>query len=74
STIDFGMADGAEIPIEERDGDEIRIWNGAQNAPEGIDVYNPAFDVTPAENISAIVTEKGIARAPYSESLKAFKP
>jgi methylthioribose-1-phosphate isomerase len=61
STIDPTLASGAEIPIEHRDPSEVR---GGQ-AEQGIDVYNPAFDVTPAENITAIVTEHGIHRPPY---------
>jgi methylthioribose-1-phosphate isomerase len=61
STIDAALASGAEIPIEHRDPSEVR---GGQ-AEQGIDVYNPAFDVTPAENITAIVTEHGIHRPPY---------
>ncbi len=61
STIDATLASGAEIPIEHRDPSEVR----GDQAAEGIDVYNPAFDVTPAENITAIVTEHGIHRPPY---------
>jgi len=61
STVDASLASGAEIPIEHRDPSEVR---GGQ-AAEGIDVYNPAFDVTPAENITAIVTEHGVHRPPY---------
>ena len=61
STIDATLASGAEIPIEHRDPSEVR---GGQ-AEQGIDVYNPAFDVTPAENITAIVTEHGVHRPPY---------
>jgi methylthioribose-1-phosphate isomerase len=61
STIDASLASGVEIPIEHRDPSEVR---GGQ-AAEGIDVYNPAFDVTPAENITAIVTEHGVHRPPY---------
>ncbi|MHC1598955.1 MAG: S-methyl-5-thioribose-1-phosphate isomerase [Candidatus Methanofastidiosia archaeon] len=74
STIDFSCNLGEEIPIEERDGNEIIYWHGIQNAPESIHTYNPAFDITPANNISAIVTEKGIATQPFIETLKQFKP
>jgi methylthioribose-1-phosphate isomerase len=74
STIDFGISAGEEIPIEMRSRDEIVWWQGVQNAPEDVDVYNPAFDVTPSELVSAIVTEKGIALPPYTASLAAFKP
>ena len=68
STIDFDIMDGSEIVIEERSSEEVTHINGIRIAPEGIDVYNPAFDVTPAENISGIITEKGIAGKPYLES------
>jgi methylthioribose-1-phosphate isomerase len=61
STIDSSLASGAEIPIEHRDPAEV---SGEAAAP-GVDVYNPAFDVTPAENITAIVTEHGVLRPPY---------
>ena len=62
STFDLSIASGAEIPIEERDPREITHGFGRQTAPEGIQVYNPAFDVTPAELIAAIICEKGIIR------------
>ena len=73
-TIDYGMPDGSLIPIEERDENEIKYWNGKQNAPKEIAAYNPAFDVTPSENITAIVTERGIARPPYKKDLLRIKP
>ncbi|MFP4016298.1 MAG: S-methyl-5-thioribose-1-phosphate isomerase [Halanaerobiales bacterium] len=73
STIDFDIASGAEIEIEERSSKEVTHIRGIQIAPEGIEVYNPAFDVTPAENITGIITEKGIAEMPYRESLAKFK-
>ncbi|HZJ78340.1 MAG TPA: S-methyl-5-thioribose-1-phosphate isomerase [Clostridia bacterium] len=69
-TIDFDCITGESIPIEERDGEEIATINGVRIAPEGIKTYNPSFDVTPAENITAIVTEKGIAYPPFDVSLK----
>jgi len=69
STVDTETATGADIPIEERDGSEVTHIAGQRIAPEGVDVYAPAFDVTPNELISAIVTERGIARAPVSETL-----
>jgi methylthioribose-1-phosphate isomerase len=59
STFDFSIERGEEIPIEQRDAAEITHGFGRQTAPEGIGVYNPAFDVTPAENITAIITERG---------------
>ncbi|WP_349408704.1 S-methyl-5-thioribose-1-phosphate isomerase [Pseudalkalibacillus sp. SCS-8] len=73
-TIDMGTPTGAEIPIEERDGSEVTEQFGKRTAPENVKVYNPAFDVTPYENITAIVTEKGIVYPPYVENLpKLFK-
>jgi methylthioribose-1-phosphate isomerase len=69
STIDFSLASGEGIRIEERGADEVRSFAGALAAPGGVDVYNPAFDVTPGHLIAGIVTEYGVARPPYSESL-----
>jgi len=69
STIDRGCASGAAIPIEQRDPREVTEFAGTRVAPEGVVVWNPAFDVTPARLVSAIVTERGIARPPYGESL-----
>jgi len=74
STIDFSIVSGSEIPIEQRAKEEITFWQGMQNAPEGIDVYNPAFDVTPSSLVSAIITEKGIVLPPYAENLLKVKP
>ena len=65
STIDVTLASGDEIPIEERHSDEVRRPRGAVFAPEGVPVWNPAFDVTPASLIHGIVTEKGVWRPPY---------
>jgi methylthioribose-1-phosphate isomerase len=62
STFDRAIAEGGEIPIEQRDPREITHGLGRQIAPEGIDVYNPAFDVTPAELIAGIITERGIVQ------------
>ena len=73
STFDFSISSGAQIPIEHRDGREITHGFGRQTAPEGIDVYNPAFDVTPAELIAAFITERGIIRPPYAKTLAALK-
>lgn len=67
STFDLSMATGTEIPIEQRAAHEITHGFGKQTAPAGIDVYNPAFDVTPAELIAAIITEKGLIQ-PVTES------
>lgn len=72
STIDLSLATGAEIPIEERHPEEIHTINDGTICAEGTKFFNPAFDVTPARYISAIITEKGIARPPYEESLAAL--
>jgi methylthioribose-1-phosphate isomerase len=72
STIDLDCPDGASIPIEERDPREVTELWGVRVAPAGVRVRNPAFDVTPAHYIAAIVTERGIARAPYLDSLRAL--
>lgn len=72
STFDLGLESGREIPIEERDGDEVRSIMGKFTAPKKVKVYNPAFDVTPHELISAIVTERGIFKAPYRKSLASI--
>lgn len=70
STIDLSTPDGAGIPIEERTAKEITHVGGAQVVPDGASVWNPAFDVTPHRLIAGIVTERGIARAPYDASLR----
>ncbi|MHB1393352.1 MAG: S-methyl-5-thioribose-1-phosphate isomerase [Clostridia bacterium] len=70
STIDMDTPSGKEIPIEERKADEITCGLGRRTAPEGVKTFNPAFDVTPNELITAIITEKGVIKQPYSESLK----
>lgn len=70
STFDLSLNSGDKIPIEERGAEEITCGFGRRTAPEGVKVYCPAFDVTPARLITAIVTEKGIARPPYENSLK----
>jgi methylthioribose-1-phosphate isomerase len=66
STIDPAIPSGAAIPIEERDANEVRRTGGRQTAPAETPVYNPAFDVTPAELISGIITERGVFRFPYA--------
>jgi methylthioribose-1-phosphate isomerase len=70
STLDLTLDSGDEIPIEERAGSEVTQVAGVPVAPEGIAVRNPAFDVTPNRYVTAIITERGIARAPYEESLR----
>jgi methylthioribose-1-phosphate isomerase len=72
STIDLGLANGDLIPIEERAPAEVTGVRGHATAPEGIDAANPAFDVTPHEYVTAIITENGIAHAPYEQSLRAL--
>ena len=74
STIDHAIAGGGEIPIEERAADEVARFGGRRVAPAGTAVSNPAFDVTPAANITAIVTEAGVHRAPFEQSLPARAP
>jgi methylthioribose-1-phosphate isomerase len=66
STVDPATATGCDIAIEHRDGDELREWNGMLVMPQKASVYNPAFDVTPAELITAIITDEGIMRPPYA--------
>lgn len=69
STLDLSMKSGSEIPIEERDPSEVTSFNGSRIVPEEVSAFNPAFDVTPNEFVSAIITDRGIARKPYIESL-----
>jgi methylthioribose-1-phosphate isomerase len=73
STVDLAIADGAEIPIEERSESEVTHVQGVQIAPAGIRAINPAFDVTPHHYITAIVTEHGVAHPPFAESLRKLK-
>jgi methylthioribose-1-phosphate isomerase len=70
STIDLETSDGSKIPIEERSAKEITHIAGKQMVPDAAQVENPAFDVTPSKYVTAIVTERGVARAPYEESLQ----
>ena len=72
SSIDLATTCGDEIPIEERSAEEVTSFVGVAAAPEGTAALNPAFDVTPHQYITAIVTERGVAREPYSESLSAL--
>ena len=72
STIDLSLESGAAIPIEERSADEVRGVFGTPIAPTGMPVANPAFDVTPGPLIAAVITDRGIARAPYNVSLTAL--
>ena len=75
STIDLGTPTGEEIPIEQRDITEVTHIKGQRLVPPGISVANPAFDITPNKLVSAIITEKGVVKAPYQESIAAlFEP
>ncbi|MGM0432241.1 MAG: S-methyl-5-thioribose-1-phosphate isomerase [Spirochaetota bacterium] len=73
STIDFEAPTGAQIPIEMRDSKEVTHIGAEQIAPDGTDVYNPAFDVTPHQNITGIITEEGILRPPYQETIARLR-
>ncbi len=73
SSIDLACPSGADIPIEERSASEITHLGGRRITPKGVKVFNPAFDVTPAELVTAIITERGIAYPPYTQSLAALK-
>lgn len=70
STLDLTLKSGQEIPIEQRDSKEVTHIRGQQMAPDGIEVSNPAFDVTPNDLITAIITDRGVARPPYTETLR----
>lgn len=72
STLDLSLFTGELIPIEERAAREVTHIGTHQMAPEGVQVHNPAFDITPNELITAIITDKGVARSPYTESLRAL--
>lgn len=72
STIDPNIPDGSHIPIEEREPDEVKTINGKLVCPEDVNVYNPGFDVTPAKYIAAIITDKGILRPDYTQSIRSI--
>jgi methylthioribose-1-phosphate isomerase len=72
STVDLDTPDGSGIPIEQRNVKEVSHIAGKQMTPDGVSIENPAFDVTPAKYVNAIITERGIARAPYEDSLRAL--
>jgi len=74
STVDLTVPDGAAIPIENRDPQELLSCGGRPVAPAGVDAWNPVFDITPAELVDAIVTERGVARPPFGPSLAAQNP
>jgi len=70
STFDLSIKSGAEIPIEQRAANEVTTFAGTRTAPDGVDVYNPAFDVTESQDIAAIITEKGVIENPNTESIR----
>jgi methylthioribose-1-phosphate isomerase len=72
STLDLTLDNGDRIPIEERAGSEVTQFGGVTVAPDDTSVRNPAFDVTPSRYVTAIITERGVARAPYNDSLRAL--
>lgn len=73
STFDFSLESGTQIPIEERNAEEVTSFGGTRVAPEGAKVYNPAFDVTPGHLVTAFVTEYGVIRPPYAETIAALE-
>ena len=73
STLDLSLTSGEEIPIEERNISEVTHFRGHPIAPEGVEVFNPAFDVTPHSLIHGIITEKGIIRKPFERNLRRIK-
>jgi methylthioribose-1-phosphate isomerase len=72
-TIDLSLSSGEEIPIEERNPEEITSIGGIHLAPKGVKAANPAFDITPHQYISAIITEKGVVREPHLSRLKKLR-
>jgi methylthioribose-1-phosphate isomerase len=73
STIDMETASGDAIPIEQRSATEVTHHGGKQMTPHGVGIENPAFDVTPARYVTAIITERGVLRPPYSEALRGLE-
>lgn len=73
STFDFTIQSGKDIVIEERDADEVRRFGGVYTAPRRVPVYNPAFDVTPAELIRGIITERGVLTPPFADSISQYE-
>lgn len=72
TTFDLSIRKGADIPIEERNADEVKFFRSVRTAPATVSVYNPAFDVTPNELIAGIITEKGIIRKPFSKNIRKY--
>jgi methylthioribose-1-phosphate isomerase len=73
STLDLSIPDGSHIPIEQRTPDEMTHIGGVRVVPDGVSVFNPAFDITPNQFVTAIITERGVARPPYEQSLKKLR-
>ncbi|HLH32906.1 MAG TPA: S-methyl-5-thioribose-1-phosphate isomerase [Terriglobia bacterium] len=73
STLDLNIPDGSHIPIEERDPSEVTHIGGVRMVPDGVNVFNPAFDVTPHQFVAAIITDRGVAQPPYTQSLAKLK-
>jgi methylthioribose-1-phosphate isomerase len=73
STFDFSLASGEQIPIEERSADEVATFGSARVAPAGVEIFNPAFDVTPNALVDAIITENGVIRKPYTDAIYKIK-
>src|SRR5688572_30455404 len=73
STLDLSIPDGSHIPIEQRDPMEVTHMAGVRVVPEGVSVFNPAFDVTPNQFVTAIITDRGVALPPYTDSLAKLK-
>ena len=69
STLDLNMPDGSHIPIEQRDPAEVTHFGGTRVVPDGVKVFNPAFDVTPHQFVTAIITDRGVAQPPYAQTL-----
>ena len=72
STIDLSLASGEDIPVEQRNPDEVTSIQGKSIAPSGVLAANPAFDITPSDSITAIITDKGVIRAPYEAALRGI--
>src|SRR5439155_20411669 len=73
STLDLTIPDGSHIPIEQRDPNEVTHIAGVRVVPDGVSVFNPAFDVTPHEFVTAIITDRGVVHPPYAQSLVQLK-
>lgn len=74
STFDLGIKSGDQIPIEQRAADEVRFLGDERITPDGVDAYNPAFDVTEAQDITAIITEKGVIEKPTPKKIAEHLP